>query len=73
MKLKKEKVQGNFKNNSLLILLVLGGIFNDLVLRAMTIGGVFKLKPIITSISMILIISILALFLSYKNNCYQSS
>ena len=70
MKLQKEKVQGNFKNNILLILLVLGGIFNDLVLRAMTIGGVFKLKPIITSISMILIISILALFLSYKNRNY---
>lgn len=70
MKIKKEKVEGNFKNNSLLILLVLGGIFNDLALRAMTIGGVFKLKPIVTSISMILIISILALFLSYKNRNY---
>ncbi|OLS03438.1 LTA synthase family protein [Tissierella creatinophila] len=70
MENKKRKVYGNFKNNIILVLLVLGGIFNDLVLRALTIGGVFKLKPIVTSISMILIISILALFLSYKNRNY---
>lgn len=70
MKNKEIKVYGNFKNNILLVLLVLGGIFNDLVLRAFTIGGVFKLKPIVTSVSMILIISILALFLSYKNRNY---
>ena len=70
MKNNKIKIYGNFKNNIILVLLVLGGIFNDLVLRAFTIGGVFKLKPIITSVSMILIISILALFLSYKNRNY---
>lgn len=60
----------NFKNNIMLILLVLGGIFNDFSLRALTLGDVFKLKPIITSISIILIISILALFLNYKNRNY---
>ena len=70
MKNKEKYFFGNFKNNIILVLLVLGGIFNDLVLRALTIGGVFRLKPIITSVSMILIISILALFLSYKNRNY---
>nr|WP_300003771.1 LTA synthase family protein [Tissierella sp.] len=70
MKNKEKRFFGNFKNNILLVLLVIGGIFNDLVLRALTIGGVFKIKPIITSISMILIISILALLLSYKNRNY---
>jgi lipoteichoic acid synthase len=67
---KRSKIFGNFKNNIMLILLVLGGIFNDFTLRALTIGDVFKFKPIITSISMILIISILALFLNYKNRNY---
>lgn len=67
---KRNKIFGNFKNNIMLILLVLGGIFNDFTLRALTIGDVFKFKPIITSISMILIISILALFLNYKNRNY---
>ena len=70
MKIKKDSISKNFKNNIILVLLVAGGIFNDLVLRALTIGGVFKLKPIITSISMILIISVVALFLSYKNRNY---
>lgn len=70
MKNKEKQFFGNFKNNIILVLLVLGGIFNDLVLRALTIGGVFKIKPIVTSISMILIISVLALFLSYKNRNY---
>ena len=70
IRIKKETIIDNFKNNILLVFLVLGGIFNDLILRAFTIGGVFKLKPIITSVSMILIISILALFLSYKNRNY---
>lgn len=70
MKIREKQFFGNFKNNIILVLLVLGGIFNDLVLRALTIGGVFKIKPIITSVSMILIISILALFLSYKNRNY---
>lgn len=70
IKTNKETILENFKNNILLVILVLGGIFNDLLLRAFTIGGVFKLKPIITSVSMILIISIIALFLSYKNRNY---
>ena len=67
---KKDLIYKNFRNNIILVLLVLGGIFNDLVLRAFTIGGVFKLKPIVTSIAMILIISIIALLLSHKNRNY---
>ncbi|MDY0236304.1 MAG: LTA synthase family protein [Gudongella sp.] len=68
--MKKNKTYLNFKNNIMLILLVLGGIFNDFSLRVLTIGDVFKLKPIISSISIILIISVLALFLNYKNRNY---
>lgn len=70
MKNKKNLTNKNFRNNIMLVLLVVGGIFNDLILRAFTIGGVFKLKPIVTSVSIILIISIIAIFSSYKNRNY---
>lgn len=56
-----------FKNNIILILLIVGGIFNDFVLRALTMGITFYWKPIIASIPMIIFSSILGLFLSYKN------
>lgn len=56
-----------FKNNIILILLILGGVFNDFVLRALTMGVTFYWKPIVASIPMIIFSSILALFLSHKN------
>ena len=68
--IKSNTINSNLKNNIMLIFLVLGGIFYDFSLRALTIGDVFKFKPIITSVSMILIISILAIFLNYKNRNY---
>lgn len=55
------------KKNIIPILLILGGIFNDFALRAMTIGSVFYWKPLVASISMLIFISMLAMFLSYKN------
>lgn len=55
-----------FKGNAILILLIVGGIFNDFVLRALTMGITFYWKPIIASIPMIIFSSILALFLSHK-------
>lgn len=70
MKLKIKNVLPNFKNNIILIILIIGGIFNDIALRAMTIGEVFYWKPIVTSIPMIIFTSILALFLSYKKRNY---
>ncbi len=59
-----------FKNNIILILLIIGGIFNDFVLRALTMGITFYWKPIVASIPMIIFGSILGLFLSYKNRNY---
>ena len=59
-----------FKNNIILILLIVGGIFNDFVLRALTMGVTFYWKPIVASIPMIIFSSIIALFLSYKNRNY---
>ena len=70
MKEKFRKKSYNFKNNIILILLILGGIFNDFALRALTVGGAFYWKPIVASIAMIIFISIIALFLSYKNRNY---
>lgn len=56
-----------FKNNIILILLIVGGIFNDFILRALTMGVTFYWKPIVASIPMIIFSSIIGLFLSYKN------
>ncbi len=57
----------NFKKNIMLILLILGGLFNDFVLRALTIGDAFYWKPLVASIGILILISFLAMFLSYKN------
>lgn len=63
-------MKSKFKNNIILILLIIGGIFNDFVLRALTMGITFYWKPIVASIPMIIFSSILGLFLSYKNRNY---
>lgn len=60
----------NFKKNIILILMIIGGIFNDFTLRALTIGGALYWKPIITSVAMLILISVMAMFLSYKNRNY---
>lgn len=54
------------KNNIILILLITGGIASDLLLRAMTTGFTLYWKPIVTSISIIILSSILSFFLPYK-------
>jgi len=54
------------KNNIILILLIVGGILEDMLLRAMTTGFTLYWKPIVTSISMIIFFSILSFFLPYK-------
>ncbi|MBS4534495.1 LTA synthase family protein [Clostridium sp. D2Q-14] len=63
----KGKVCLNYlKNNIILIILVLGAIFNDIMLRALTLGDIFFWKPIISTMPMIMIPSMIALFFSYK-------
>lgn len=54
------------KNNIILLLLIAGGIFGDILLRAMTTGFTLYWKPIVTSISMIILISVVSFYLSYK-------
>lgn len=54
------------KNNSILILLILSGISSDLLLRSMTTGFTLYWKPIFTSISVIILISAVSLFLPHK-------
>lgn len=54
------------KDNILLVGLVLTGVLNDFILRALTVNNIFKIRPIITSIAMILIVSVLANLLSNK-------
>lgn len=74
MKQKFKSTLLSFKHNIILIILIAGGVFNDLALRKMTLGYAFYWKPIVTSISIIILISILALFLPYrKRNCVYIS
>lgn len=54
------------KKNLVLIFLIAGGIANDLLLRAMTTGFTLYWKPIVTSISIIILTSVLALLLPHK-------
>ncbi|WP_130805362.1 LTA synthase family protein [Senegalia massiliensis] len=69
MKLKNKLLSG-FKNNIIFILLIIGAILNDILLRMMTVGGISYWKPIVTTIPMIIFTSIIALFLSYKRRNY---
>ena len=61
----------HFKNNLLFVGLVLSAVINDFILRVLTVGNVFKVKPIITSIAIILIISISIILLSNKKRNYM--
>lgn len=66
-----KKMIGVLKNNVLLVGLVLTGVINDLILRALTVGNVFGIKPILTSMAMMLIVSIIAILLSNKRRDYM--
>lgn len=66
MNKKIKKIAIDYKNNITLILLIIGGIFNDFTLKALTIGIKFHWKPIIANTSIILFISTITLFLSHK-------
>ncbi len=62
----KRYVINKLKNNTIFILLILSGISSDLLLRAMTTGFTLYWKPIVTSISVILLSSSIVLFLPHK-------
>lgn len=59
------------KKNLLLIGLVFSAVINDFILRALTVGNIFKMKPIITSIAMLLIISTIVILFPNKNKKYN--
>ncbi|NLJ78808.1 MAG: sulfatase-like hydrolase/transferase [Tissierellia bacterium] len=61
------------KLNIMPISFIAGAVINDLILRKMTVGNVIHWKPILTSIAMIILMSILVLFLPYhrRNRGYM--
>lgn len=65
-KLKRTSLKRYSKNNIIFVILIAGAVFNDLVLRKLTLGQAFYWKPIIASMSIIIFISMLALLLPYK-------
>lgn len=70
MKINKNKIIYRLKANIFFIVLLLGAVFNDLVLRALTVKKIFYWKPLCTTIGMILLFSIFVWFFSYKNRKY---
>lgn len=66
MEQKVNKVNKNIKSKIIFTVLIAGGVLNDLVLRALTVGGPLYWKPIITSISMMTLIGVLSFLISNK-------
>ena len=59
------------KHKPLLIGLVVMAVSADFILRALTVGSIFKVKPIITSIGLILIFSALVILMTNKRRKYM--
>lgn len=57
-----------YKYNIILTGLIVGAIFNDFVLRALTMGITLYWKPIVASIPIIILGSILGLIFSHKKS-----
>lgn len=70
MKTSKDEIIYKLKSNIFFIILILGAVFNDLVLRALTIKKIFYWKPLFTTVGVILLVSIFVWFFSYKNRKY---
>ncbi len=70
MKFDKEKISYYLKTNIIFVILLVGSVLNDLMLRALTVKKVFYWKPMVTSIAMIIFVSIFVCFLSYKKRNY---
>ena len=62
----KRYAMNKLKNNTILILLILSGILSDLLLRSMTTGFTLYWKPIVTNISIIILISVVSFYLPHK-------
>lgn len=60
-----------FNKNILLIGLVFSAVLNDLILRALTVGNLFTIRPIITSIGILLIIGPIVILFPNKNKKYN--
>lgn len=70
MKINKEKIVYKLKSNIFFIVLILGAVFNDLVLRALTVKKIFFWKPLVTTVGVILLMSIFVWFCKYKKRKY---
>lgn len=66
MKFSKEEISYFLRTNVVFMILLVGAVLNDLILRALTVKKIFYWKPIVTSVGMILLVSIFVWFLSYK-------
>ena len=58
------------RNNLMLVALVIAAVVNDFILRGLTVGNVFKIKPIVTSMATIVFVSIIAIILANKKRKY---
>lgn len=58
------------RKNKLLIAVILTSVFSDFILRSLTVGNVYKIRPIIASFGIILIFSIALIFFSSKKYNY---
>lgn len=57
------------QDNVLLVGLVLSGVLNDFILRCVTVGSIFKIKPILVGIAILIIIVLIAtLFINKRRN-----
>lgn len=70
MKIDKEKTSYYIRTNIVFVILLIGSVLNDLMLRALTVKKIFYWKPVVTSVGMIILISIFVWFLSYKKRNY---
>ena len=70
MKIDKNKIIYKLKANIFFIILILGAVFNDLVLRALTVKKIFYWKPLFTTVGVILLFSIFVWFFTYNKRKY---
>lgn len=57
-------------DNVLLVGFILTSVLNDFILRSLTVGNIFRIRPIITSIALLLIYGVIAVLISGKRRNY---
>lgn len=72
MKISKKEISYFLRTNVVFMILLVGAVLNDIILRALTVKKIFYWKPVVTSVGMILLVSIFVWFLSYRkrNNVF---